>query len=404
MIRPILNARLDAASSIPATGTLTAASGSTVDLSLATVTLPARNIFNISFNGTANVAGDATNTGHFASVPGTGAAGHFVTENGTAPTLIAGRSAWYSNGSGVPSFRNGTGTAVTLLRSSDIGVSVQAYDADLTTWAGITPGANVGTFLATPSGANLAAALTSALPDSKGGTGLTALGVNVATQLSDYTTEDVCSFREDFISGTNTDGSIGALGWRIYSTAGTSAQTYILGELNHPGIFRIKSGATSGNGQQITLAGSGVVAFTDPTQYAFTLRFIFRIDATTSVRFRAGFGNGTTAVATRFFGVRFDTTLADTDFMAVAYNSDGTENQASSLGVAADTAWHNVEIAQVSTTSIRVRMDGSAWATIASEVPFGTLFLSPFAFVETQTSAARQCDLDLIALSMTVSR
>ncbi len=41
-----------------------------------------------------------------------------------------------------------------------IGTNVQAYDADLTTWAGITPGANVGTFLATPSSANLASAVT----------------------------------------------------------------------------------------------------------------------------------------------------------------------------------------------------------------------------------------------------
>lgn len=41
-----------------------------------------------------------------------------------------------------------------------VGVSVQAYDADLTAWAGITPGAGVGTFLATPSSANLLAAVT----------------------------------------------------------------------------------------------------------------------------------------------------------------------------------------------------------------------------------------------------
>jgi len=218
------------------TGDQTSVSG---NAGTATALATPRNIFNISFNGTSNVAGDATNTGHFASIPGTGAAGHFVTENGTVPTLIAGRSAWYSNGSGVPSFKNGTGTAVTLVSSSDlgtgvatflatpssanlaaavtdetgtgllvfntspslispsvrpsiisfgtilasaaastdktatfpnatgtvlldsaIGVSVQAYDADLTTWAGITPGANVGTFLATPSSANLRSAVT----------------------------------------------------------------------------------------------------------------------------------------------------------------------------------------------------------------------------------------------------
>lgn len=41
-----------------------------------------------------------------------------------------------------------------------IGTNVQAFDGDLTTWAGITPGANVGTFLATPSSANLASAVT----------------------------------------------------------------------------------------------------------------------------------------------------------------------------------------------------------------------------------------------------
>jgi hypothetical protein len=44
-------------------------------------------------------------------------------------------------------------------------------------------GAGVGTFLATPSGANLATALTTALPATKGGTGLTALGTGVATAL-----------------------------------------------------------------------------------------------------------------------------------------------------------------------------------------------------------------------------
>lgn len=41
-----------------------------------------------------------------------------------------------------------------------IGSDVQAYDADLTTWAGVTPGTGVASWLATPSSANLATALT----------------------------------------------------------------------------------------------------------------------------------------------------------------------------------------------------------------------------------------------------
>ena len=113
----------------------------TFNSSTATALQNSRNIFGIAFNGTANVAGDATNTGHFASIPTGGQAGHFVTLNGTAPTVITGRSAWWSNGSGNPSFRNGTGTAVTLVKSSDLGT-------------------NVATFLETPTSANLASALT----------------------------------------------------------------------------------------------------------------------------------------------------------------------------------------------------------------------------------------------------
>lgn len=43
-----------------------------------------------------------------------------------------------------------------------IGTNVQAYDADLTTWAGVTPGAGVTTFLATPTIANLNSAVSDA--------------------------------------------------------------------------------------------------------------------------------------------------------------------------------------------------------------------------------------------------
>lgn len=74
-------------------------------------------------------------------------------------------------GSGTCGLQTVTSTALTVLDDTStsamrttlglaIGTDVQAFDSDLTTWAGITPAANVGTFLATPNSANERAALT----------------------------------------------------------------------------------------------------------------------------------------------------------------------------------------------------------------------------------------------------
>jgi hypothetical protein len=50
--------------------------------------------------------------------------------------------------------------ADSALQAGDIGVSVQAFDADLTSWAGVTRAAGFDTWVATPSSANLASLVT----------------------------------------------------------------------------------------------------------------------------------------------------------------------------------------------------------------------------------------------------
>lgn len=78
-----------------------------------------------------------------------------------------------------------------------IGTNVQAFDADLSTWAGITPGANVGTFLTTPSSANLRAALTD-----ENGTGVALF--NAATSPDFTTSITIGGVTVPTISSTNT--------------------------------------------------------------------------------------------------------------------------------------------------------------------------------------------------------
>ena len=91
---------------------------------------------------------------------------------------------------------NGLKTATTTVSVSSAtaptsGQVLTATSSTAATWQAISVavgsitglGTGVATWLATPSGANLASALTTALPASKGGTGLTALGTGVATAL-----------------------------------------------------------------------------------------------------------------------------------------------------------------------------------------------------------------------------
>lgn len=68
------------------------------------------------------------------------------------------------------------GSANTVLQVNALGTAISwdAVSIDISAVTGL--GTGVGTFLTTPSGANLASALTSALPVSKGGTNRTALG------------------------------------------------------------------------------------------------------------------------------------------------------------------------------------------------------------------------------------
>ena len=347
MIRPILNARLDGASTIPATGTLTAASGSTVDLSLATVTLPASitsTFFdfkgNQSASGNPNYPAGAKGDVYYISVAGKvgGASGKTVTvgdmlicsaDNAGGTEASVGTS-WFVTESNLDmtnvAITGGSITGITDLAVADggtgasdastartnlglvIGTNVQAYDADLTTWAGITPGANMGTFLATPTGANLAAALTTALPETKGGTNQTtyttgdilyASASNTLSKLADVAVGSVLSsggvttapawsaspyigtsielghatdttlkrpaaarlqiegkeivtfspanfvMIEDFAGGDNSSGQYGSNGWRTSNITGSNTFNYASSDAQHPGQVTITTAATA---------------------------------------------------------------------------------------------------------------------------------------------------------------
>jgi hypothetical protein len=137
-----------------------------------------------------------------------------------------------------------------------ISTDVQAYDAQLDTWGGITPGSGVGTWIATPTGANLAAALTTALPASKGGTGLTALAANVVTFLgaADYS---AMRTQLSLVPGTDVQAYDAQLDTWSGVTPGTGVATALAVNVGSSGAVVLNAGAlgTPSSGTATNLTG-----------------------------------------------------------------------------------------------------------------------------------------------------
>jgi len=207
-----------------------------------------RTIFGQSFNGSANVNGNLLTNGHLASVPSGGEAGHIITLNGTAPTVVAGRSAWFSDASGNPSYRNGIGAVETLIGSADLGT-------------------NVATFLATPTSANLAAAITN---ETGSGSLVFATSPTITTPTLSRTgagtvftaTDATCSLTMvTDSSGRNFLTSTGTLGSYVTSTANNESFVYV-NALSNSSDQRVMRFGNTGNRfsvQRLNNANSSVL-------------------------------------------------------------------------------------------------------------------------------------------------
>lgn len=352
-------------------------------------------------------------------------------------------------------------TTGTLLSTAAIGVSVQAYDADLTTWAGITPGANVGTFLATPSGANLAAALTSALPVSKGGTGQTVAGTAFSNLGMDATAAFVT---DEFFGGQDgTPGNIGDLNW-FYANVVGSGTVRMSGDNTVFGAAAIITGTTRRNCVSMYFKSNGATGAqcltTGSLNSTFVLLWRFKLTATTQSA-HLGIGARDEANPGRFVGVRAVPASAEwTTLTAVSvgeyrrptsangrryyastggttavseptwpttpggtvadgtvvWTENGQDGNANFVFEARDTASADETAAATSVSSVAVdtnyhtmklRWDGTNWLLSLDGGAESTLTktmggsFTPLAVCQTESAAAGQLNLDLFRMSVT---
>ncbi len=209
--------------------------------------------------------------------------------------------------------------------------------------------------------------------------------------------------REDFVGGTNTDGQIGNLGWRIFGVTGvTSNSAYIIGEANHPGIFHLSTANSSGANVKFGLVGST----TSPT-YSLTSsdiveqRWIFKLLHTNFNGLWLGYGNGQGSNDTRFIGLRFNASAGDTTFKLISFNA-GTPNIVDTA-VPVDTNWHSFLLFKDPTGGFRAKIDGGAETNSVGNLLISQ-YLSPVAGIESYSGASRSVYLDFFSHYSTVNR
>ena len=253
-----------------------------------------------------------------------------------------------------------TRAVVLALIAGTIGVTAQAWDADLDTLAAVTPGATGLALLddTTQAAARTTLALTpgtdvqaydadlgdiAAIADAqgdvliRGASGWERLAAGTAGQSlrsrgaganpswayqtsgNPYRTD----FVETFQGGSVTSGSVGDYGWNFSVAAGSMAA--LAPVANHPGLRRVTTaGTTSASTTLYKGAGGSTNAFWLASDVGH-VDFVFRLNSVTATRIFVGMtDNGNPTTATEWYGCLYDST-SDTHWQTRTKTSGGTE-------------------------------------------------------------------------------
>jgi hypothetical protein len=212
---------------------------------------------------------------------------------------------------------------------------------------------------------------------------------------------DYQQYQEEFLSGVNGTGTateagetVGTWSWR--STAnGTAASTSPASVAAHPGIIQLVTGSTSGNDTRLHL-GNAATDDIYPFQDVRYFGFLVRTTDNTSNRIKVGLGvdlgDGTVA-ALGSDGIFFEfDTATNANWRTVTRAASTSTTNTSSVAIT-NNEWDLLEA---------VRLTNGNWAFVANDTVIfthsanlpTTAMATLGVFVETQTAAARNVQLD----------
>lgn len=203
---------------------------------------------------------------------------------------------------------------------------------------------------------------------------------------------------DDFVSGETVSPGTGKLNW---NSSGTT-KTFIAAEVGHPGIIRLTTNTTSGNGVGLftPAVAAGFDGFFNSDE-DFDFSWLFRVDDITDVIIRAGaWGTGYTNNTTpNVPGFYFEQLNTDSTVFAVSQTSAASRTRAD-MGVqlVVDT-WYRARIRRINSTTVGFAINDGAEVTMTATQP-SNAGLNPIINPSITANEGMSLDVDLFVINI----
>lgn len=265
------------------------------------------------------------------------------------------------------------GTGGTVVYTTDIGDSIQAYDEQLDTWATITPGSGHAAILA-----------------------------------ADSTSMTQIVIAEEFAGGTPSDLYGGENGWRVYADTTGATFARVAASGTAAAAYSITTSGTTNYGGTIILQGSGMMDdMGSNATGTWESAFRFKVSTLTNARFVVGWTSGSYGAQTTCDKIAITYEAGtDTNFQLSTDSGSATKTD---LGVApsADT-YYTVKIWSDAAGTIKARVHGATGTALGNEVSTTSTVpnteMSPQFFVGDTGATAHVMTCDAFRFRATVAR
>lgn len=188
------------------------------------------------------------------------------------------------------------------------------------------------------------------------------------TEIDAYDPEAILDIIDDFVSGANTDGQVGSLGWSIGGTVGSGDSPQ-----NHPGQYALQTTATIGNRSYLVLqppTTRKVIRYQDEWEITFIVQIPLaasienvRVFAGVIANVNAEPGDQDRA------GFEFDTSVNGGDTNWMLCTGEGAASTRVDSGIAmAGMTWYKLKVKKLA-TNYEFYIDGVLKGTLSTNLP-----------------------------------